>query len=277
MQVKEHGAGVLVPPREITQDELSFYYENGWVKLDGFITPETTTGILELLQGFGPERTREARALAKGGPTREEARAAAWTDYEDPSEDFDELSAFVKSKEMARAHARLLAVKSVRFWRDKAFVKMPAAVKGARTPWHQDFPYLPMDRTERSNIWIALVDVPPERGSLKYLSKSHQAGLLGRVLSDPDNDMLVQYPELTERYEAAPPLDMKAGDALAHHPLMVHAAPPNDTDEARWAYLSMYIGSNVLYTGAPEPLADQYDLTINEPFDNPRFPVIDID
>ena len=91
------------------------------------------------------------------------------------------------------------------------------------TGYHQDYSYQPFDRKGSMTFWIALVDMTPEMGPLRYLRGSHREGPLG--LSGRQ-DIRDTYPQLREA-EVVGGQALKAGDAQAHWELTVHGAAPN--------------------------------------------------
>ena len=117
------------------------------------------------------------------------------------------------------------------------------------TAAHQDYPATEFDRCGFVNFWIALDEVPPERGSMRFYSGSHRAGPLGlRHVMEGGNepiDLLETYPKLPQKYPLSPPLHLKPGDATAHGMLTVHSAPANTTDATRSAYRAWYLSSDV--------------------------------
>jgi ectoine hydroxylase-related dioxygenase (phytanoyl-CoA dioxygenase family) len=85
----------------------------------------------------------------------------------------------VLSKRFARVAATLLDVESVRLYHDQALCKEPG---GGRTPWHQDQYYWPLDTDRTITLWMPVVDVPADVGSMTFASGSHRLGdLRGRA------------------------------------------------------------------------------------------------
>ena len=197
-----------------------------------------------------------------------------WNNFEAPSRDDELFRSISHSPEIGAAGHRLLG-REVRFWSDTALVKRPAdsADGNAPTAWHQDFPVHPQDRSGDLAIWIALNEIPPERGSMRFLSKSKQAGVFGRTVVE-GYDLLELHPHLVDEYEMSPPLHYLPGDATVHDSLTAHGAPPNSTEEPRWGYVVALFPADALYTGMPHYVSDQEDLEVNKPFDVPRFPVL---
>jgi ectoine hydroxylase-related dioxygenase (phytanoyl-CoA dioxygenase family) len=264
-----------ITPRDVTEAEVAFYRENGWVKLDRLIPPEEAGDLLERAQRLmGAHAEAQSRTRSEGIHKRPDHVVAMWRNHELPSEDDELYRELALSPQIGRIADRFLGGRGARFWKDEVLVKMPATEAGASTPWHQDFPYMPHDRGGIMQFWIALVDCPPERGSLRFLTRSREAGPMGRVVAQAGGDVVDQYPELAERYPESPPLDLKAGDATVHDYLTVHAAGVNTTDVPRWAHTIGVFPADVFYTGAPQRYADDVELELNKPFDHPRFPLI---
>lgn len=125
------------------------------------------------------------------------------------------------------------------------------------TFFHQDHPDFQLDRVGALNFWIALDEVTPEQGAMRFLDRSHQAGPLGELSAT--KDLIARYPKLAERYEWTAPFHYKPGDATVHHQLLVHGAPENVTNKRRWAYACIYmpadcvVGTNGPRRGMPEP------------------------
>jgi hypothetical protein len=69
-------------------------------------------------------------------------------------------------------------------------------------------------------FWVALADIVPEQGAMRFLTGSHREGPLGThgVLgTGASDDALTVYPGLLDLYELSPPLNYRAGDATVHH------------------------------------------------------------
>jgi ectoine hydroxylase-related dioxygenase (phytanoyl-CoA dioxygenase family) len=262
--------------REVTDEEVAFYRENGWVKLERLIEPALAEELLRRIQarmGTSAERTRDSRGTA----LKSKELDALWQYYEHLSEEDEFVEELSHSRELGRVANRLLGDRGVRFYSDEVMCKLPAATGGSKTPWHQDFPYHPFDRRGVCTFWFPLVDCPPEKGTMRFLSGSHDSGPWGRFVHRTDGvDLLDAFPELRERFELSPPLHLRPGDATVHDRNTIHSAPPNATDEPRWVYSQGYFPADALYTGAPNRRMDGLGLKVNEPFDNPKFPLIDL-
>ncbi|WP_214416669.1 phytanoyl-CoA dioxygenase family protein [Sphaerisporangium fuscum] len=255
---------INAPVREVTDHEVDFFKENGWVRLPRLVGSGTVDALRERALGYLRARPRERTTLVD--QAFGQSRDIAETD-----EAFHDL-AFDPA--MGRCAARLLhGVRGVRIQVTNLLVKEPGDGGHGATEFHQDFPWMPMDRSAMLTIWLALVDVPAEMGSLRFYNGSHRHGILGRSFTRDGDDQLTQHPWLKE-LELSPPLDLAAGDATVHHALTVHGAAANRKDSPRLSFTVTYFDADALYTGTPYKQTDGLGLRVNQPFDHPRFPVV---
>lgn len=165
--------------------------------------------------------------------------------------------------------AECLAGVRVRIWHDHMLVKEPH--NNVATHFHQDRPYWPHagDRLSLS-AWVALVDVPPERGCMSFLPGTQ--GLTGyrpQNLHD-EEDMFRVNPEL--RWHPRVTVPLRAGDCTFHSSYTGHMALPNTTDVARLAYVVAYMDADTEYSGAPHVVTDPLGLSPGDRLDGEVFP-----
>lgn len=251
-----------IPVREATDAEVTFFHDNGWVRLARLVDPGTVSILRERASGYLEARSQAGASLVDQafGQSRDIA-------------DSDELFGLLTmSQAMGRNATRLLhGVAAVRVQVTNLLIKEPG--QHGSTEFHQDFPWMPMDRSAMLTVWLALVDVPADMGSLRFYSGSHRHGLLGRSFTRQGDDQLSQHPWLKE-LELSPPLDLKAGDATVHHALTVHGAPANRRETPRLSFTVTYFDADALYTGTPYRQTDGLGLKVNQPFDHERFPCL---
>jgi ectoine hydroxylase-related dioxygenase (phytanoyl-CoA dioxygenase family) len=150
-------------------------------------------------------------------------------------------------------------------------IKPPTTEDGRATGYHQDLPHMPVDRKGGCTLWLALVDLPDNAGTLRFVQGSHQWGPLGRYDS-LDQDWLKEHPHEDATLSSAN--ELRAGDATIHDLLTIHGTDKNESGVMRIAYALTYVANDVLYTGAPGRFTDNLELKINEPLDHDYFPVI---
>lgn len=268
---------ITAEPREVTDDEVAFFTENGWAKLDQFIDPALAADLLESGQRL-MEKGKDQDAM-------KESNLQAWWSSrrrvasDDKAEPF---RSFLLSKNLGKAaydmmnRARLTdRVIPIRLGSETLTCKAPAGMPGNEaTPYHQDYPGTPFERRGSLNLWVALDDVPAKRGSMRFLSGSHREGPLGRMGRAEYSDVIDEYPKLTEIYEWSPPHDLKAGDATVHDGCCVHGGPANTTDGYRWAYIMMFFPDDTLNNGAQSFVTDGLGCEVNKHFSHPRHPIL---
>ena len=141
----------------------------------------------------------------------------------------------------------------VLLWHDQIFVK--PAHDGGVVAWHQDYSY--WTRTApvaHLTCWIALDDSTVENGCVHYVPGSHRWDLLPRgALAD---DMEAVLDLLTDDQKAAfkpVAIELKAGEASFHHPMMLHGSYENRSDRPRRAAVINVIRDGVV-SNSDEPL-----------------------
>lgn len=217
-------ADVAAHIRDVTDEEVAFYERNGWVKLDGLVTPEFAAELLRV-------------GVETGGT------AGSWESLaRDPG--VEPFRSVVFGEQMGRNAARLVnrrrlsdADPGLRYRNDHLVRRQPGSGNG--TPYHQDSPEHGSDRVGELQFWLALDEVTPDMGAMRFLSGVHREGPLGAGALGRE-DLLVQYPKLTDIYPMSPPFHYRPGDCTVHHGYMVHGAPPNTSDRPRWSYIFSY-------------------------------------
>lgn len=258
--------------REVTNDEVERYRENGWVLLKGLVEPDLVRDLLGT-----------ARAIFGQDGSRHESRPGLdprhewWTDYHFPSEEgIEPFRTLNYSGAMGKNAQRLMGRDiAVKHFHDAIVCRAPAATgRHSHTPYHQDYPCGPFDRGGYVQFWIALDEVPPERGSMRFYSGSQKLGSLGQRL---DTEILEIYPDIEERFPLSDPVHLNPGDATAHGMYTIHGAPANATPEPRWSCISAFIPADTLYTGLQFIGMEARGIKLDDfgPFEQaPHFPVV---
>jgi ectoine hydroxylase-related dioxygenase (phytanoyl-CoA dioxygenase family) len=250
--------------RQVAPDEVLFYREHGWVKLENIIQPSLTEMLLMLAKEHMGQNAEKQEFNSRG------ARYAAWVNGSSENEWLRSIS---QSRELGSIASTLVGNRKMRWYTDIFMAKLSVGGGGARTPWHQDLPHQAFDRGGALSLWIPLVDCPPEKGSMRFLSRSKTAGPLGRFGMRADGlDIVDYYPHVLDEFEMSPPMHLKIGDATAHDFLTVHSAPDNLTDSTRWVYAVTWFPAETLYNGARS--LHTSGLEVDKEFDDNRFPVV---
>lgn len=166
--------------------------------------------------------------------------------------------------------AEQLTGRAMRLWHDQMLVKQPH--NEAATQFHQDRPYWPHTDTSGSSLsaWIALVDVPVERGCMTFLPGTQElTGFRPQNLSD-EEDLFRVAPDLRWHERVTAPL--RAGDCTFHSSYTGHMATPNFTDDPRIAQVIIYMDADTTYDGKGHPVTKDLGLSPGDRLDGEMFP-----
>lgn len=168
------------------------------------------------------------------------------------------------------AAAERLAGMPLRVWGGEVLVK-PAGNTG--TPLHDDFTNELLSSRLTFTCWVALIDVPVERGSLAFLPGSHRRGAPLRVDADEFENNIHAYvfqhwPDL--RWSPRVTVPLRAGDATFHHSRIAHMAGANATDEARVSFTVTFTDAQATYQ--PLPGNDPLDMEPGQALPDDRYP-----
>jgi Phytanoyl-CoA dioxygenase (PhyH) len=256
--------------RRVSDDEVAHYRQHGWVFLPRLLEAVVTSQLLQVAQvAMGLNGEREYRSARKSV-----AELKMWLEYDKPSDDHESFNEIAFSSILgSNAKALLGRTSGIRYWGDQVSLKLPRSTGlSLDTPWHQDSPYIPIDRSGDLTFWIALTAVTPDHGSMRFLDSSHHEGELGPSFSE--KPLIDRHPELLERYPETQALSYRPGDATVHHGSLIHGAPANETSTGRWSYIVQYLPSDSLISGATNTRLNHLGLQIGSPLDHPLFPIV---
>jgi phytanoyl-CoA hydroxylase len=248
--------GLAATSSSIGLDVVHRYRENGYVHIPQVLSPDEVS------------RYREAARVAY------ETRTA----YNGDDKTFKQILQLWKTDETLRQltfHSGLAAIATqlagvpLRLWHDQLLIKAPH--NGAATEYHQDGPYWPhAGARHQLSAWIALVDVPVERGCMSFIPGTHRRTDIRAVDLHSRTDFFAAAPEVTFLPRVTVPL--RAGDCTFHHAYLAHTANPNDTDEFRYAFVSIYVDAELTYNGRPHPCTDDLGLEVGSRLPEEEFP-----
>ena len=163
---------------------------------------------------------------------------------------------FVMARRFAKVAAELMGVDGVRIYQDQALFKEPG---GGHTPWHQDQIYWPLDTDKTITMWMPIVPITEEMGSMTFASGSQKLGYVNKLeISDESHRTLAQYIE-GKGFEKVTYGAMDAGDATFHSGWTMHNAPGNPTDQMREIMTIIYYADGSI-VAEPDSNARKSDL-----------------
>jgi ectoine hydroxylase-related dioxygenase (phytanoyl-CoA dioxygenase family) len=152
------------------------------------------------------------------------------------------------------AASQLLGNKAVRFWHDQLFHK-PAKTGGV-VAWHQDYSYWTRTKPmSHLTCWCGLDDSTVENGCVQYIPGSHKWGLLPKPVIAGEIHGIAEFlnEEQKKAFDHPVPAEVKAGEAIFHHPLTLHGSGENKSNRPRRAFV-INVFEDGVKSDANEPL-----------------------
>lgn len=218
----------------ITPGQIERFRRDGHIKLPDVFDRNT---IAEIRSVVSPLMSRQARLLQSretGDVYRKAFVASGKLWQQDETGLIYELASGLR---LAKIAADLFEARGVGLWQDQGIYKEPGSIG---TPEHRDQYYWPTDG-KVGTLWIALDDIPPERGALTFRSGSNYIKSKQRdgVEISEDSDRYFSNHPNTKDIPSIP-TDYQMGDVTFHDSLVVHGTGPNRTGATRMALAISY-------------------------------------
>ncbi|WP_219834006.1 phytanoyl-CoA dioxygenase family protein [Paenibacillus sp. R14(2021)] len=246
---------------QLSEDQVAFYRENGFVQVDGVLSPEELAELREYMdETMNNAGGRGLQTDQAGGAYYKvlNQRVNTWRDH-------GGMARFVLGERFADMGKQLTGFEGIRLFHDHALLKMPGDSKV--TPWHQDRPYWPMNEMKTLNafsIWIALDDVDENNGCMMFVPKSQKIrNLKGVDLVTPE-DIFAQEGAKEMDRNTAVICRMKAGSCTFHDGMTFHFAHANATDKPRRALAIIFMEDGTTYSGVGHPITDGLGLAVGD-------------
>lgn len=242
-------------PETLAQETIDSFRSRGFVHIPGIITPEEAGEFREAALSVSERLT----ALSDSGMFRQLVNV--WQQ--------DDAMRRLTLHPNVGAVAERLVGGPLRLWHDQILIK--PANNSKPTEFHQDQPYWPHAKSPNPiSAWIALCDVPVERGCMTFIPGSHKrTDLPAQNLADK-RSLFQICPEM--EWEERVTLPLRAGDCTFHHGRCAHMATPNLTNDPRVAHVVIFMDADAQFTGAGHVVTDPLGLTPSESFEHPMFP-----
>lgn len=239
-------------------ETVADYRRDGFVRIKGVLTPEE----VERFRDAARQQYETGTALNRDDQIFKQV-VNVWTS----DETLRDLTLHPKLARLATELAGL----PVRIWHDHLLIKKPH--NQAPTEFHQDAPYWPHANCRHSlSAWVALVDVPVERGCMTFIPGQHERRDIRPVDLSDAHDLFEAAPDLTWHRRVTIPL--QAGDVTFHNGYTPHTANSNNTDEFRYAHINIYADRELTYDGKPHVCTDPLNLTVGQHLPDDHFPPV---
>lgn len=244
-------------PETLTESVIHSYRQEGFVHIPGILSRQEASYF------------RQA-ALALAEAKKDGADNAMFKQMVNVWREDDTMKALTLHRNVAGVAEKLAGCK-LRLWHDQILIKNPKTSKP--TEFHQDQPYWPHANSTRPiSAWIALCDVPVERGCMTFIPGSQKRTDLPTQMLHDSRSLFGICPDL--EWERRVTVPLKAGDCTFHHGRCAHMATPNFTDDPRVAHVVIFIETDATYRAAPHIVTDPLGLGEGDPFEHELFPAV---
>jgi ectoine hydroxylase-related dioxygenase (phytanoyl-CoA dioxygenase family) len=229
----------------LAPDQIAAYRRDGHILLRGVASPAEAAAYEPAITAAVERFQTETRPLAE-----RDTYGKAFLQVMNLWVRDEAVRRYVMARRFAKIAADLMGVNGVRIYHDQALYKEP---RGGHTPWHQDEYYWPLDTDHTLTLWMPLVDIVAEMGTLTFASRSGEHGYLSKIpISDESERFFQQYVD-EQRFPLATNGAMTAGDASFHSGWVLHAAPGNATDTMRKVMTVIYFADGARVTEPDNP------------------------
>jgi ectoine hydroxylase-related dioxygenase (phytanoyl-CoA dioxygenase family) len=216
----------------LTDEQLTFYQENGYVLAPGMFSPEEAAALRCETHALAERLARIRDIDATWGSARDAGGGRGVTALQHCHDVQFQSAAFARLivDERLTGAASSIVGPNVQLHHTKMFIKPPE--KGSPFPMHQDVPYFPHERHSMIAAIIHFDDAPLEKGCVRVVPGSHKRGPLPHIKEGSWHLSPDEYP-----VEKATPVPAKAGDVLLFSYLTIHGSGINTSREARTTLL----------------------------------------
>jgi ectoine hydroxylase-related dioxygenase (phytanoyl-CoA dioxygenase family) len=249
----------------LSQAQIDFYRENGYLVMDNFLTPAELEQWREAVMESIADRNglkmpgKNINIHEEDGINKD---AAYFNNVFDQLLNLwqtnDKVKEIMLDKRIGKMISELSGADGVRVWHDQALIKRPWANP---TSWHLDTPFWSFSDRRAMSIWVALDDATYENGCLFFIPGSFKETTFenpgfGKNMGEIFN----YYPQFKQSRSVAAP--MKAGSCSFHNGLTIHGAHANMTPGFRRAMTCAYMPDGNTFNGEPNILPEAYLQTL---------------
>lgn len=244
--------------RVLSAEEVAGYRSAGFIHIPSVLTPEEV------------DRYRSAAAAVFDRETGLDPNNTMFKQVVNIWQRDDILRNLTLHPVLAGLATQLAGI-PLRIWHDQLLIKPPH--NETPTEFHQDAPYWPhADCRHCLSAWVALVDVPVERGCMTFIGGQQDRRDIRAIDLTDARDLFEAAPDLAYLPRTTVPLH--AGDVTFHNGYTPHTANANDTDEFRFAHVNIYVDRELHYNGNHHVCTDPLGLSVGDRLPDDGFPPV---
>lgn len=245
--VAPHENNFIDVPKIVSQEQIDFFVENGYLVLPDLMSPEEIEELkqdtIALARGAYPcENIKPAPAEYSDQQVLETILCIHQPHYVSPV-----MQRYVRHEKICGALSQITAAHlahwdgSVKCMQSMLFVKPPGFQGQA---WHQDEIYIPTRDRSLIGAWIAMDDATIENGCLWVVPGSHKRGYLFPQRAHGNDDEFDFAPEsfgFDESEEV--PVEVKSGAVVFFNGYLLHRSRKNRSDIYRRVLVNHYMNA----------------------------------
>ncbi len=216
----------------VSEEQVREYRQRGHVLLRGVATPDEAAAYRPAIGEAVDQNKRDYPPLED-----RDTYGKAFIQVGNLWEGDAAVRRFVFARRFAGIAARLLGADAVRLYHDQALFKEPG---GGHTPWHQDQFYWPLEGSNSVTMWMPLVDVDADMGTMAFADGSHARTDLEQIAISDESEAHFNKLVAEQGWGVSEPARMAAGDATFHSGWCLHRAPGNNGDRTREVMTVIY-------------------------------------
>jgi ectoine hydroxylase-related dioxygenase (phytanoyl-CoA dioxygenase family) len=216
----------------LTDDEIAFYRENGYIMVENAVSPEQ----LAAMRQATAELMDQSRAVTESDDRFDldeghSAETPRLTRIKLPHKQDPVYWEALTNSRMTQVMNQLLGP-NVLIQTSKLNTKAPGG--GAAVEWHQDWAFYPHTNDDMLAFGLMLEDVDEANGPLQVIPGTHKGPVLSHHNSDAVFCGAVDPGDPDFDLDRAVTLTGKAGSMTVHHVRTLHGSAPNLSDRNRY-------------------------------------------
>lgn len=218
----------------LTQEQVDFYHENGYLHLPQLFSQEETDELADELDRLvadwsftSPGWSGPWRLAYMDPETEKESKLTAMHDLHLYSASWARAATNPK---LADALSRFLGP-NIELHHTTMHIKPPQT--GHPFPTHQDHPFYAHENEKFIDVLVHLDDTCHANGEIRFLAGSHKRGALKHITETEEGPSAPHLPTDEYRLEETVPVPAKRGDVVVFCYYTVHGSYINTTREPR--------------------------------------------
>jgi len=225
---------------KISQAARHHYWEKGWAVVEGVFSPQETEDLAQVALKVAEEDLAADQSSFTADQSADGQFAPRKIAF--PFTKHPAFRAFALDPRLRGLVSDLLGQPAL-LAVDQVFMKPPRF--GSAKPYHQDNFYFRLNPADQAlTAWIALDEVGPDNGCLRYIAGSHLGPILPHAALPGEPYNLVPDPALIDlsREMLAP---VGKGGVIFHHPASLHTSHRNESSRWRRGYATHWVSPQV--------------------------------